>query len=50
MLVTPLLYRNITLDISKKDLGHGEQVHQTLVERLLNGPKVCAFVKELRVI
>ncbi|KAM0794270.1 hypothetical protein BDR22DRAFT_712424 [Usnea florida] len=50
MLVVPLLYRNTTLDISKKDLGHGEQVHQTLAERLLNEPKVCAFVKELRVV
>ena len=50
MLVVPLLYRNVTLDISKRDSSRREHVHQTLAERLLNEPKVCAFVKELRVV
>ena len=50
MLVIPLLYRNVTLDISKRNSSRREHVHKTLVERLLNGPTVCAFVKELRVV
>ena len=50
MLVIPLLYRNITIDIGKRDASRKEHVQETLVERLLNGPTVCAFVKELRVV
>ena len=49
ILVIPLLYRNVTIDIGKRDSSRKEHVHKTLVERLLNGPTVCAFVKELRV-
>ena len=49
MLVIPLLYRSVTIDICQRDSSRKEQVHETLVERLLNEPTVCAFVRELRV-
>ena len=50
MLVIPLLYRNVTLDISKRDPSRGENVYEKLVERFLHGPTLCASVKELRVV
>ena len=49
MLVIPLLYRNVTLDISKRDSSRGENVYETLVERFLDKPELCASIKELRV-
>ena len=50
MLVIPLLYRNVTIDVGKRYSSREGNMHETLVERLLHGPKVCALVKELRVV
>ena len=50
MLVIPLLYRNVTLDISKGDPCREDNVYERLVERFLREPALCASVKELRVV
>lgn len=51
MLVMPLLYRSITINIARKGLSECiENVYETLVERLLAGPSVCALVKEICVV
>lgn len=51
ILVMPLLYRSITINIVEKDPSERiENVYETLVERLLAGPSVCALVKEICVV
>lgn len=50
MLVIPLIYRSVTIDISNEGSVREENVYETLVQRLLAGPSVCVLVKELSVV